>query len=150
MDSSERTSGVAAPAGQPPPLPDVNKLIAQYVMLRDRKEAMEKKHKEELKPFKTLMTEVEGLMLDYLNQTGADRIAGDGGTAYKSTVPRCTIRDRDAFRNFVIAMEAFDLVDWRANANNVAEHIKENTGQTPPGVNFSTYTSIRFRRPGEE
>ena len=118
--------------------------------LRDRKEALEKEQKEKLKPYTKLMSEVEGLMLDYLNRTGTDNVSGPGGTAYKSTVPRCTIQDREAFRNFVVAMAAFDLVDWRANAKAVQQHIAENTGTLPPGVNFSTYTSVRFRRPGEE
>ena len=149
MDSSDQTPGVV-PGGTPPPLPDVNRLIAQYVTLRDRKEAMEKRHKDELKPYNDLMAEVEGLMLDYLNQTGINSVAGPGGTMYKSTVPRCTIKDRTAFRNFVVAMAAFDLVDWRANAKNVGEHIEANTGTVPPGVNYTTFTSVRFRRPGEK
>lgn len=149
MDNNQ-TPGVASPGGPPPTLPDINKLIAQYVMLRDRKRAIEEKHKAELKPFNTLMAEVEGLMLDYLNQTGTDSVSGEGGTAYKSTTPRCTIKDGTAFRNFVIAMAAFDLVDWRANARAVQQHIEDNTGNVPPGVNFTTYTAVRFRKPGEE
>lgn len=150
MDSSDQTPGVPAPGGPPSPLPDVNTLIAQYLTLRERKKALEKKHKAELKPFTDLMAEVEGLMLTYLNQTGVDSVAGGGGTAYKSTVPRATIKDATAFRNFVIAMAAFDLVDWKANANSVRDHIEANTGNIPPGLNFSTFTSVRFRKPGED
>lgn len=149
MDSSE-TPGVATPGGSPPPLPDINKLISQYLMLRAKKKATEARHKAELKPYTDLMAEVEGLMLDYMNQTGSDSIKTDGGTAYKSTTPRATIKDATAFRNFVIAMGSFDLVDWKANANAVADHVEANTGTVPPGLNFSTFTAVRFRKPGED
>lgn len=143
MNSPTPTPGVSPP-------PDINKTIAQYVALRDRKRLLEKQHKEQLKPFNDLMEELEGLMLNYMQRSGSNSIATDGGTAYISTVPRATVKDAAAFRSWVIANNMFDLADWRANAPRIFDFINEHNGQVPPGVNPSTYTSVRFRSPGEE
>jgi hypothetical protein len=129
--------------------PDINKTIDQYVKLRDKKRLLERQHKDQLKPFNDLLEEIEGMLLSYMQRAGVNSIATDGGTAYQSTTPRATIGDGDAFRQFVIANQLFDLVDWRANATRVFDYINEHNGQVPPGVNPSTYTKVNFRRPGE-
>ena len=142
MESNTPTPGVKPP--------DINKTVAQYIAVRDKKKLLEAQHKEQLKPFTSLMEEIEGLLLNYMQRTGSNSIATDGGTVYISTVPRATIGDAAAFRSWVIANNLFELADWRANAPRIMDYIDEHNGQTPPGVNPSTYTSVRFRRPGEE
>lgn len=142
MDNNKPTSGVTSP-------PDINKTVAQYVALRDKKRLIEKQHKDQLAPFNNIMAELENLMLSYMQRTGSNSIATDGGTAYLSTVPRATIKDPAAFRSWVIANNMFDLADWRANAPRVMEYINDNGGKVPPGVTPSSFTSVRFRSPGE-
>lgn len=144
MESNTATPGVSAPP------PDISKIVAQYVQLRDRKRLLEKQHGEQLKPFADLMEELEGMMLNYMQRTGSNSIATDGGTAYLSTVPRATVKDASAFRSWVIANNLFELADWRANAPRIFEYINEHNGQVPPGVNPSSFTSVRFRSPGEK
>lgn len=145
MESNTPTPGVS-----PPPAPDINKTVAQYIMVRDKKRLLEQQHKDQIKPFTALMEEIEGLLLNYMQRTGSNSIATDGGTVYISTVPRATVGDAGAFRSWVIANNMFELADWRANAPRVMEYIEEHNGQVPPGVNPSTFTSVRFRRPGED
>lgn len=144
MDNNQPTPGVS------PSPPDIKKTVSQYVALRDRKRQLEKQHSDQLKPFVDLMAELEGMMLDYMQRTGSSSIATDGGTAYLSTVPRATINDAHAFRSWVISNNAFELADWRANAPRIFEYIKDHNGQPPPGVNPSTFTSVRFRSPGDK
>ena len=141
MDSTTTGPPVAVP-------PDVRKLIGQYVKLRDRKRALEQQHKDQLAPYTTLMDEVEGKLLAYMQQINTIALRTDDGTAYQSVKLSATIKDGEAFRMWVIANGQFDLIDWRANANHVFDYLNEHKVQ-PPGLNLSTYLKINFRRPSE-
>ena len=135
-----------APASGLPP--NVAKAIGQYVALRDRKRAIEAQHKEQLKPFTQVMDELEGKLLEYMQQIGSNSIATDLGTAYQITKQSATIKDGAAFREWIIGHQRFDLIDWRANAKHVFEYIVEHKVQ-PPGLNCNTMVSVGFRRPNE-
>lgn len=149
MDNNQGpTPGVSAPG--PKPVPSLKQLIASYVALRDRKRLMESQHKEALKPINEVMEEIEGHLLAMMQRDGVNSLATDGGTAYQSVKRRAPIKDRTAFRDFVISQQQFDLVDWKANAPNVFDYIEANGGKVPPGLNPSSYTEVNVRRPGEE
>lgn len=145
MDGTTPTPGTAA-SGLPP---NIEKLIGQFVAVRDRKRLLEQQHKDQLKPFKEVMDQLEGQLLAYMQQTGSQSIATAKGTAYQSTKKSATIADGKAFRDFIVAHGLFDLIDWRANANHVFDYISEHKVQ-PPGLNCSTYTSVGFRSPSEK
>ena len=142
-------SSTANGAGAPP-VPELDKLIDRYVKLRDHKKALEAKHKAELAPFVQLMDEVEGVLLTYMQQAGVDSVATPGGTAYQSRRISATIKDGTAFRAYVVTNQAFDLVDWRANANAVFDYVNEHNGAPPPGVHPSSRVTVNFRRPNEQ
>lgn len=148
MNRSTQASG-ASPAGKSVTL-NINKLCEQYVALRDRKRALEAEHKETLAPYNKVMGELESKMLGYMQETGIDHVATPSGTAYQVTKPSATIRDGAAFRQWVVENAAYQIVDWRANANAVADFITDGDGVPPPGINFSTRTSVNFRRPNEK
>lgn len=138
------------PAPAKPGVPELDKLIDRYVQLRDRKRAIEAQHKEQLAPFNSLMSEIEGMLLDYMQQAGVNSVNTPGGTAYQSTKRSASIKDGAAFRKFVVETSAFNLVDWRANANAVFDYIEAHGGSPPPGVNPSSRVTVNFRRPNEQ
>lgn len=147
MDSSSSpTSEVSPPEG---PI-DVDKLVGQYVALRDRKREMEAQHKDSLRPFNEVMDAISGKLLTHMEKTGLKNLGTPSGSAYQITKPSATIKDASAFKEFVIKNSYFDLVDWRANAKAVFQFIKESSGVTPPGINASTFTTVGVRRPNEK
>jgi hypothetical protein len=148
MNSNATASG-ASPAGQSTPL-DLNKLVGQFVQLRDHKRALEAEHKAQLKPYTKLLDEIGSKLLTYMQQMGVDNVSTPGGSAYQIVKQSATIRDGTAFRAFVVETGSFELVDWRANAPAVFDYITENEGRMPPGVNASTYVSVGIRRPNEQ
>ena len=148
MNSNVQAAGVS-PVGKPSPL-NVGKLIDQYIALRDRKREIESAHKATLVPFNKAMGEIEAKMLAHMQKSEVNSVNADAGTAYQTTKPSATIRDGAAFRQWVVETGAYQIVDWRANANAVAEFIAASEGSVPPGVNYSTRTSVNFRRPNEK
>jgi len=125
-------------------------MIRRYVQLRDRKEELVKLHKEQLKPYNALMDELGNKLLDHMQKTGVNSMSSKLGSVYQLTKLSATLRDGSVFRQWVVDNNEYGLVDWRANAPAVFEWIKENGGQTPPGLNVSTFTTVGVRRPNEK
>ncbi len=119
--------------------------VGQYLMVRERIEEAKARHAAELKPLTDLLLRLNGVLMDHMTANGIDSIKANGvGTAYKKLTRSATIADGGVFREFVIAGQHFDLIDWRANAPNVAAYIEANQ-LTPPGVNFRMVASVGVR-----
>lgn len=124
---------------------NIDDLVSQYIRLRDKIKEVEDAHKEKLKNAKEHLDSLNNTLLDRLNQLGGESVKTQHGTVYRTTRRSASITDGDTFRQFVIANEAFDLVDWRANAIAVDDFIKDQNAP-PPGVNFSTTYTVGVRR----
>lgn len=128
------------------PVPDTfDELVEQFVKLRDKLKEADDAHKERTKMARAHLEVLNGKLLEKLNTTGGESVKTKFGTAYRTTRRSATIADGDLFRGYVINNSAFDLVDWKANANAVDDFIK-NAGSPPPGVNFTTAFTVGVRR----
>jgi hypothetical protein len=120
--------------------------VAQYIQLRNKIKQMDDEHDAKMKPFKDALVQLNGIILAGIAAEGVESIATPLGTAYRYTKKSATIADGSEFRRFVIGSEAFDLVDWRANAKAVEDFINENGGNPPPGVNYNETALIGVRK----
>lgn len=120
-------------------------LVEQYVRLRDTLKKADEDHKEKTKAARDYRDKLEAKLLAKLNDAGGESVKTREGTVYRTTRRNATVADGDTFRKFIIEQEAFDLVDWRANAPAIADFIEEE-GAPPPGVNFSTAYTVGVRR----
>jgi hypothetical protein len=127
-----------------PPTP-LDKRVDQYIRVRDHIKARTDAHKEELKPYRELLEQLNGAMLKHLQSIGADNVGTAFGTVYKTEKKSCSIADMEAFWTHVITSGDWDLVDRKANVTAVAEHIEKNSAPVP-GVNFSSRFEAGVRR----
>lgn len=127
------------------PKVDLDKMTLQVIKLRDAIKDADRRHKEKLAPAREKLEELENKLLAELNNLGINNFGGAHGTVFKSSRSSATIADGSVFRDYVISNELWDLVDWRANATAVAEHIKDQH-VPPPGVNFTTVITANVRR----
>jgi hypothetical protein len=142
------TATTQSAAAEPvaPPLPDnVDDLVAQFVRLRDKLKEADDAHKARTKAARDHLDALSGKLLERLNDLGGESVRTVSGTVYRTTRRSATIADGEVFRQFVIGNEAFDLVDWRANAAAVDDFIRLE-GAMPPGVNFTTAFTVGVRR----
>ena len=124
---------------------NIDELVRRYVLLRDKIKEADDAHKAKLRDAKEHLDELNNTLLARLNDVGGESVKTSHGTVYRTTRRTASIADGDAFRQFVISNEAFDLVDWKANANAVDDFIKAETAP-PPGVNFTTAFTVGVRR----
>src|SRR5262245_66427026 len=76
-------------------------MVAAYIKLRDFKKAAEDEFKTSMKRTHEAMEKLEAMLLDQLNQTGANSLACDDGTVYRNMQMSATVENREAFREYV-------------------------------------------------
>lgn len=124
---------------------DLAKRVEQYVQLRDKIANMEKTHKEQMKPFKDTLEQLNGALLDHLNSISGDSVKTANGTVYRSEKVSASVSDMSAFWTWVVTQGDFDLVDKKANVTGVRAFLEENK-HLPPGVNLTTRHVVGVRR----
>jgi hypothetical protein len=124
---------------------NIEELVSQYVKLRDTIKKADEAHKKKLEEPKGYLKQLEGKLLERLNDVGGESVKTASGTVYRTARRSATIADGEAFRNFVIGHDAWDIADLRANAPAVEDFI-EAEGSTPPGVNFNKAYTVGVRR----
>lgn len=123
----------------------VDGMVDLYVKLRDRIKAADDAHKDKMRPSRDYLEALNGHLLAQLNAIGGDGIKTQFGTVYRTEKKTASLGDPAMFRDYVIANEAWDMADWKANTTSVEDYLKEN-GQLPPGVNYSTAFVVGVRR----
>jgi hypothetical protein len=116
-----------------------------YIKLRDAKKVRDDAHKESMKKIVDAMGKLEGALLEFLNESGANSFASDSGTAFKTTHTSATVADKDAFMTFVRETAQWDALDVKANKTFVKEYMEENQ-EVPPGVKVSSISTVGVQR----
>lgn len=124
---------------------DIAKRVEQYVALRDEIKRRDDAHKDEMKPFRELLDKFNGELLTALNEVNGNSVSTSAGTVYRTEKKSATLADPEAFMQFVVNSQMFDLLDRRANVTAVTDFLNDH-GQLPPGVNYSTTYVAGVRR----
>jgi hypothetical protein len=141
-------------AGPQPPLGAIasntktaSELIAEFISLRDSKKVATDRVSDYMKQtFNDRMFEIQCILGDMLNSLGTDSIKdNDVGIAFKSVSRSVTHADKKAFAEYVLANQAWHLVDWTASKTAVVEQL-EAGHPLPPGLNFSAEYVINIRK----
>ncbi len=119
--------------------------VANYVILRDKRNALRDQHKQELAPLLHTMDRLEAWLLNHLNSTGAKSVATTEGTAFKKERVSVTVQDREAFLEFAMDNDELGLLDIRASKLAVEEFLEAN-GELPPGTSIVRETVAQIRR----
>lgn len=125
---------------------DINELIANYIKIREKKSLMKAEFDAKVAKFDEAQEKIEAYLLNFFNKAGIDSIKTPAGTAYASSRSSATVADWDAFFGYVQSNGAYELLEHRANKAAVEEFVAANSGDLPPGINFSTTKTVNFRR----
>lgn len=124
---------------------DVEGCTALYVELRDKIAAIKAEQAEKTKPLTEALERLDSILLKHLQDQKAQNIRTASGTVYQRIAASASIKDKKAFREFVIENEQFDMLDWKANKVQVRTYIEENQTDVP-GINFTATLTIGVRR----
>lgn len=87
------------------------------------------------------------LLLDLLNQSGAQSMQTTYGTVYKSLKVKPSAADWGAIWEWAKANDGMDIFERRLKATFIKEFMDENGGALPPGVNVHREYEVAVRRP---
>lgn len=123
----------------------IDDIIEKYIKLRDKKKELQDKHKAELSKYDDAMERIEAHLLKQMQEQGLDSMPTAAGTAYRQVRTSATLGDREMFRKWCEANDAWGLADIRAAPVAIREY-KEANDDLPPGVSFSQHVVVNIRR----
>jgi len=132
--------------------PNVDQVVAAYIKLRDKKEVIEARAKEEVKEIKEKMIKFETWLREQADAQGVTSFKTKHGTAFITTVDFANVENWDAVLNFIKSNNAFDMLERRVSKTAVRGYI-ESMKSVPSGVNYGTRLEVNVRKPtnrGEE
>lgn len=124
---------------------NTDQLVEKYVALRDKKAEIKKRQTEELSRYDLAMSQLEAMMLDILNATGAESMRTNSGTMFKTMRTSTKVMDWSATLEFIKTNNAWDLLEARVSKVAV-EAIMAETQQPIPGVATNREIVLNVRR----
>lgn len=131
---------------KPPGNGRIDKRVAQFILVRDEIEEMEKAFKEQLAPFLAAKEKLTGEMLAFLESTGQKSAKTAYGTVTALVKDYASCSDPDRFMDFVFEHGLRDLIDRRANATACKDYAVEHDGVLPPGVKLTSKRTVGVTR----
>lgn len=127
-------------------MPSEKDVIGSYIKLRDRRDDIKKRHREELAPIAEVMTTMENWLLGRLTNAGSDSITAKGtGTAFKTTRTSAKVNDWDTTLASIQENDLWHMLERRVSKAAVEEYIEAN-GEPPPGVEITREIVVQIRR----
>lgn len=127
-------------------MPRVKNIIEGYIKLRDLRDNIKQRHREELAPIADNMQKMENWLLGELTKMDTDSVTKKGvGTAYKSTRTSVKIVDWEEAYKFVQENNLEHMLERRLSKAAVAEFVEAN-GEAPPGVDITREIVVNIRR----
>lgn len=124
----------------------VKDVIAGYIKLRDKRDEIKRKHKEELVPYAEKMQVMENYLLGELTKADSDSIAAKGvGTVFKSIRTSSKVQDWDEALPFILEHDLKHMLERRVSKAALEEYIEAN-GESIPGVSISREIIVNIRR----
>lgn len=124
----------------------VDDVIAAYIKLRDKKEALEASVKEQTKELTEKMFKLENYLREQADAMGVTSFKTKHGTAFLTTTDFAAVADWDAVLDFVKQNDAYDMLERRVSKKAVRGYIDQ-MKQVPAGINYGTRLDINIRRP---
>jgi hypothetical protein len=124
----------------------VDDVVAAYLKLRLRKEAIEAQVKDEVKTLKDKMEQLEAWIKEQADAQGVTSFKTKHGTAFLTTTDYANVADWDSVLTFIRENEAFDMLEKRISKVAVRGYIDANKA-VPPGVNYGTKLEVNIRKP---
>lgn len=125
---------------------DFNAVTTAYLNIRQARSDLRKRFDEEDGQLKESMTKLETIMLQQLNDSGAQSMRTDSGTFYKTEKIKPSASDWEAFYDWIAKEDAFDALERRIKAVFIKEYMEEHDGELPPGVSVHREYQVNVRR----
>ena len=125
---------------------NIDEVIDTYIKLREQKAQKKAEMDAVMRTFDEGMEKLEGWLKLQADKMGVTQFKSPSGTAFFKTDDYVNIANWEAFKDFVIKNQAYDMLEKRASKVSVRHYIDSN-GSVPPGLNYNTRLVLNVRKP---
>jgi predicted secreted Zn-dependent protease len=125
----------------------VERIVAEYVTLRDTISEKEEKHKEEIAVLRAQLEELSAALLEVCAEQNIDSMRTPAGTASRRVLSRYWTSDWEAMYQFISENKVPWLLEKRINNNLMQQFLGDMPDLTPPGLQADRKFIISVRRP---
>lgn len=126
---------------------DTARLVKTYIKMRDAKEEIATRHKEELADLNDKMHKIEVALLGAALEQNVDGFKTEFGTASLVESVKCSCSDWAVFTEFLKDKDPLDFIEKKLRTSAIKEYMELSEGQLPPGVSVFKENTIRITRP---
>ena len=126
--------------------PDMDKLTRAYLAIRDAKEVLTDKYKQQVAELDEQMQVIEQELLDHCKNMNASSVRTPHGTVIRSVKSRYWTNDWDSMYDFIEETGAFGLLEKRIHQTHMKEFLAENPDMFPKGMNVENEYTVVVRR----
>lgn len=126
----------------------VDELVPLYIACRNQLATDSKGFKARHAKVKTFMSMISMTLRDKADVVGTDSFKGPYGTAYRNKKEKFTIRDWEAFTNWLHETKNYQAIQKRVSPNSIKE-IRTIDGDLPPGVDAFVEVEFAVRSPSK-
>lgn len=123
-----------------------DKLVKAYIKLRDARALLKSEYEAEDEKLLEKIATIEGKLLEFCKDSGADGIKTPFGTASRVVKERWFTNDWDSFRRFVKENDALDLFEKRIHQGAMKEFLEANPDLRPEGLNVHREYAVVVRK----
>lgn len=125
---------------------EMDEIAKAYVALRQARRQLKAQYEAEDAKYKQGLEKLESIMLDHLNNSGAESVRTEHGTFYKQEVMTPSASDWQLVYDWIKENEAWDLLERRLKVGFVKEFQEAHDGALPPGVSTYRQYVVRVRK----
>ena len=124
----------------------VEKLVGAYTKIREKREEISAKFKEEDGSLAEQQDKIKRALLDYCKDQGVDSVRTASGLFYRTIKQRYWTSDWSSMHAFIMDHNLPDFFEKRLNQTNVRQFIEENPDILPAGLNVDSEYVISVRK----
>ncbi len=127
-------------------VPDVDTLVSVYIKIRDKKNEVAAKAREEEELLNLKLKKVDGLLLKYCEDNNIESVRTESGTFYRSVKQKFWTSDWESMNKFIMEHGVPELLEKRIHQGNLKQFLEDNPDQLPPGLNCDSEYTVTVRR----
>lgn len=125
------------------------KLVEQYITLRNIKADLKSKYEEMEKPITEKMEKIESFLNGELNRLNLKNISTNKGTVLRTSWKKVNITDWDGIIDYIVKNKRFDMLEKRLAKTVVLDTIEQNNEQglpELPGISIESGLKVSIRK----
>lgn len=124
----------------------VDRLVATYIKVRDKKDQATKELKDVEAEYNGKLDILKAALLEHCQRLGVESVRTESGTFYRTVKKRFWTSDWESMGKFILEHEATDLLEKRIHQGNIKTFLEENPDLLPPGLNVDSEYTVNIRR----